>query len=99
MNISSWMTDNIVLKRFVGISGNGDKKFEEIQIKARIERKDKITRTIAGNVIVGAGTIITMYKCNNEDTFIYEDYEYRIVSINEFKGKNGVVNHYEGVFV
>lgn len=99
MNIFSWMVDRVRYFTYIGQAGNGEKKYEESYKNTRIEMSEKITSDEYGNVVVGKGTIITRSEIHNEDKFIYKNNAYTIISCNEYKDKNGIVNHYEGVFV
>ena len=97
MNLSSWMTENVSYLKYIGQMGNGEKKYEKSTLRCRIEKKDRITRNESGDLVVGSGVIFSLSKINNKDKIEYEGKEYEIINVNEYKKKNGVVSHYEGV--
>lgn len=100
MNISSWLNDAVILKRYKGQSGNGDRVYEpDTTLKCRIEKKTKIVNAVGGNLTVGNGVIYCKDKISNNDRFIYEDKTYEIINLAVLKNKNGIVSYYEGVFV
>lgn len=100
MNISGWMSDLIDYKKFLGRTATDDEKYSEFsKVKSRVELKNITYPNQAGKVIGASGTIISKIEMSINDVFVYKGIEYKIVRVNEYKTKSGIINHYESYFV
>lgn len=105
MNIMPWLNDTVNYKSRIGQTGSGDYLYNEKQIKCRIDFKDAITYTDAGQVSAGQSSslasvsaLYTIEKINIGDVFSYDGEEYEIIKVNEFKEKSGRIAYYMGVY-
>lgn len=101
MILDSWLLDDVVVRKYKGQSGNGDKIFEDFNEKARIENRIKIYDNAAGSETAGvaggsAGMVFMKTKITPEDKLIVRGIEYNILRVDEFRTKNGFLSHYEG---
>lgn len=98
MNLLRWLNENVKHYKYIGQAGNGEKKYEESNLKCRIEEKDTIVQNETGALIVAKGSLFCLNKIANKDKFEYNNKSYEIINVNEYKDKVGRINHYEGVF-
>lgn len=106
MILDSWLLDDVVIRKYKGQAGNGNKIYEDSHEKARVEKRVKIYNNAAGSVTAGVGVgslgsigmIFMKTKITPEDKLVLDGTEYNILRVDEFKTKNGFLSHYEGWF-
>ena len=89
------MKQSVALKQKLGVNDSNEATYKRINIRCRIEFKQKLVRDKEGKEIVSNARMFTQYPIKLDDRIEYQGKDWTVISISNQTDLDGKTGYYE----